>query len=73
MFDRDAHVKADFDVLSYANDIAPSMAAPADYAGLDRIVARKKIVAQAESEGWLEKIDPHTLKVPRGDRSGVDH
>jgi valyl-tRNA synthetase len=28
-------------------------------------------VAQAESEGWLEKIDPHTLKVPRGDRSGV--
>jgi valyl-tRNA synthetase len=28
-------------------------------------------VAQAENEGWLEKIDPHTLKVPRGDRSGV--
>jgi valyl-tRNA synthetase len=28
-------------------------------------------VEQAESEGWLEKIDPHTLKVPRGDRSGV--
>jgi valyl-tRNA synthetase len=24
MFDRDAQVKADFDVLSYANDIAPS-------------------------------------------------
>jgi valyl-tRNA synthetase len=71
IFDRDAHVKADFDVLSYANDVAPSVAAPADYAGLDRIVARKKIVAQAESEGWLEKIDPHTLKVPRGDRSGV--
>jgi valyl-tRNA synthetase len=22
-------------------------------------------------EGWLEKIEPHTLKVPRGDRSGV--
>ena len=28
-------------------------------------------MAQAESEGWLEKVDPHTLKVPRGDRSNV--
>jgi len=45
--------------------------APEAYRSLDRFVARKKIVAQAETEGWLEKIDPHTLKVPRGDRSGV--
>ncbi|MDO8268337.1 MAG: valine--tRNA ligase [Moraxellaceae bacterium] len=71
IFDRNAHVKTEFDVLSYANEVAPGTAAPADYAGLDRIVARKKIVAQAETEGWLEKIDPHTLKVPRGDRSNV--
>ncbi len=71
IFDRNAHVKTEFDVLSYVNEVAPGTAAPADYAGLDRIVARKKIVAQAETEGWLEKIDPHTLKVPRGDRSNV--
>ncbi|MGB4343526.1 MAG: valine--tRNA ligase, partial [Moraxellaceae bacterium] len=71
IFDRNAHVKTEFDVLSYANEVAPGTASPADYAGLDRIVARKKIVAQAETEGWLEKIDPHTLKVPRGDRSNV--
>ncbi|HEX6590865.1 MAG TPA: valine--tRNA ligase [Moraxellaceae bacterium] len=71
IFDLNAHVKASFDTLSYANEAGADEAAPADYAGLDRIVARKKIVAQAESEGWLEKIDPHTLKVPRGDRSGV--
>ncbi|MCC2636661.1 MAG: valS [Moraxellaceae bacterium] len=71
IFDRDAKVKANFDTLSYANEKGADEAAPADYAGLDRIVARKKIVAQAEGEGWLEKIDPHTLKVPRGDRSGV--
>ena len=45
--------------------------APEDYRGLDRFVARKKVLAQAEAEGWLEKVDPHTLKVPRGDRSGV--
>jgi valyl-tRNA synthetase len=48
IFDLDAHVKAEFDVLSYANEVAPNITAPADYAGLDRIVARKKIVAQAE-------------------------
>jgi valyl-tRNA synthetase len=71
IFDLDAHVKAEFDVLSYANEVAPNITAPADYAGLDRIVARKKIVAQAESEGWLDKVDPHSLKVPRGDRSNV--
>lgn len=44
---------------------------PDEYQGLDRFVARKKIVADAEANGWLDKIDPHTLKVPRGDRSGV--
>jgi valyl-tRNA synthetase len=71
IFDRDAHVKASFDTMSYANEAGADEAAPMEYAGLDRIVARKKIVAQAESEGWLEKIDAHTLKVPRGDRSGI--
>lgn len=44
---------------------------PEEYQGLDRFVARKKIVADAEANDWLDKIDPHTLKVPRGDRSGV--
>jgi valyl-tRNA synthetase len=44
---------------------------PQPLQGLDRFAARKLIVAQAETEGWLEKIEPHTLKVPRGDRSGV--
>ncbi|HEY8386236.1 MAG TPA: valine--tRNA ligase, partial [Porticoccaceae bacterium] len=33
--------------------------------------ARKKIVAEFEQLGLLEKIEPHTLKVPRGDRSGA--
>ncbi|MFK8019592.1 MAG: valine--tRNA ligase [Pseudomonadales bacterium] len=45
--------------------------APACYQGLDRFDARKKIVADLEALGLLEKIEPHTLKVPRGDRSGV--
>jgi valyl-tRNA synthetase len=71
IFDRDAKVKTAFDTLTYANEKGADEAAPADYAGLDRIVARKKIVAQADADGWLEKVEPHTLKVPRGDRSGV--
>jgi valyl-tRNA synthetase len=44
---------------------------PESYWGLDRFEARKKIVAELETLGLVEKIDPHTLKVPRGDRSGV--
>jgi valyl-tRNA synthetase len=45
--------------------------APARYQGLDRFEARQQIVADLEAQGFLDKIDPHTLKVPRGDRTGV--
>ncbi len=44
---------------------------PAAYRGMDRFDARKQIVSDLEALGLLEKIDEHTLKVPRGDRSGV--
>ncbi|MEZ5547060.1 MAG: valine--tRNA ligase [Pseudomonadales bacterium] len=44
---------------------------PEAYQGLDRFAARKKIVADLDALGLLEKVDDHTLKVPRGDRSGV--
>jgi valyl-tRNA synthetase len=42
---------------------------PEAYRGLDRFDARKKIVADLEALGLVEKIEPHTLTVPRGDRS----
>jgi valyl-tRNA synthetase len=45
--------------------------APQQYIGMDRFDARKQIVADLDALGLLEKIDDHTLKVPRGDRSGV--
>tara|TARA_B110000858_G_scaffold123333_1_gene140647 strand:+ start:35221 stop:37995 length:2775 start_codon:yes stop_codon:yes gene_type:complete len=45
--------------------------APENYQGLDRFEARKKIVADMEALGLVDKIEPHKLKVPRGDRSGV--
>ena len=44
---------------------------PADYRGLERFAARKKIVADFEALGLLDEIKPHDLKVPYGDRGGV--
>jgi valyl-tRNA synthetase len=44
--------------------------APAEYRGLDRFVARKKIVAQLEAEGLLVEIKKHKLMVPRCARTG---
>ena len=46
-------------------------ALPARYAGMDRFKARDAVVAEFETLGLLEKIEPHSLKVPYGDRSGV--
>ncbi|MBT8094522.1 MAG: valine--tRNA ligase [Gammaproteobacteria bacterium] len=42
---------------------------PEAYRGLDRFVARDKIVAEFEALGLLEKIEDYTVKIPRGDRS----
>ena len=44
---------------------------PAAYRGLDRPVARKRVVADLEAAGLIDKIEPHKLMVPRGDRSGA--
>ena len=53
------------------DDAAINSNAPQEYQGLDRFEARKKIVADLDALGLLDKIDDHKLKVPRGDRSGV--
>ena len=45
--------------------------APAAYRGMDRFEARQKVVADMDALGLLHKVEDHTLKVPRGDRSGV--
>ncbi|MCE7525845.1 valine--tRNA ligase [Alloalcanivorax xenomutans] len=44
---------------------------PEAYRGLDRYEARRKVVDDLDALGLLEKVDDHTLQVPRGDRSGV--
>lgn len=45
--------------------------APATYQGLDRFKARKKIIEDLTAQNFLEKIEPHTLQIPRGDRSNA--
>ncbi len=55
-----------FDQNAVLND-----AVPAVYRGLERFEARKRVVADLEALGLVEKIEPHTLPVPRGDRSGA--
>lgn len=44
--------------------------APKAYQGLDRFVARERILADLKTQGLLEKTEAHTLNLPRGDRSG---
>ena len=44
---------------------------PEKYRGMDRFEARKAVIADLNALGLLEKIDDHTMAVPRGERSGV--
>ena len=44
---------------------------PERYQGLDRYEARRLIIQDLQAAGLLEKTEPHTLMVPRGDRSGA--
>ncbi len=55
----------------FDDNAAINDSAPATYRGLDRLVARKKIVADLEALGLIAKIDDHMCKIPRGDRSGA--
>ncbi len=42
---------------------------PAEYQGLDRYVAREKILADLKDRNLLKAAKPHKLMVPRGDRT----
>ena len=70
-FDGDIRAQAEvFDTngepsTAHATDI------PAQFQNLERFAARKLVVAQCEAQGILEKIEPHDLTIPYGDRGGV--
>ncbi len=58
-----------FNILTI--DAAINDEVPEKYRGLDRYDARKKIVKELEDLDLIDKIEPHKLMVPRGDRSGA--
>ena len=43
---------------------------PAQFRGLDRYEARKAVVAELDTQGFLVKVDAHKMMQPRGDRTG---
>ena len=45
--------------------------APNRYQGMDRFAAREKIVSDLQALDLVEKIEPHKLKIPIGDRGGA--
>lgn len=73
IFDQDAAVLPGAQIFNIDGSVNALLDAslPAEYAGLDRFEARKRIVAAFDALGLLEKIDDHALKVPKGDRSGT--
>ncbi|EJO92725.1 valyl-tRNA ligase [Ectopseudomonas mendocina DLHK] len=73
IFDADAAVLARAQVFNLDGSVNSEVdgSLPAEYAGMDRFEARKRIVAAFEAAGLLEKIEDHALKVPKGDRSGT--
>ncbi len=48
------------------NDLCPT-----EYQGLDRYVAREKLLAELQAKDLLVAAKPHKLMVPRGDRTGA--
>jgi len=55
----------------FDNDAAINDSAPPAYRGLDRFEARKRIVADLDALGLLDKVEDYLQKLPRGDRSGA--
>ena len=62
----------DLEIINVFNeDASINETAPAQYRGLDRYAARKRIVADLDQLGLLEKIEERRMTIPRGDRSGA--
>ena len=73
VFTSDASIREQAEAFDWQGGLAMDVdtTLPEVYRGDDRLVARDKIVADLEALGLVEKIEPHALKVPQGDRSGA--
>jgi len=73
ILDKDAAVLASAEVYDTKGEVstAYSTELPSEFAGMDRFVARKAIVAKFDELGLLVEVKEHDLVAPYGDRSGV--
>ncbi len=55
----------------FTEDAVMNDTVPLPYQGLDRFVAREKILQDLTAADLLDHVDPHTLNIPYGDRSGA--
>ena len=73
ILDKDAAILAAAEVYNNKGEPSDDYSTdlPSEFAGLDRFVARKAIVAKFEELGLLVEVKDHDLVAPYGDRSGV--
>ena len=73
ILDKDAAILTSAEVYDTKGEIcdAYSTELPSEFAGMDRFVARKAIVAKFDELGLLVEVKNHDLVAPYGDRSGV--
>ncbi len=70
--DYDVGRRNDLPLINLFNDDASlNNDVPEKYRGMDRFEARTAVIADLDALGLLEKIEDHTMAVPRGERSGV--
>ena len=62
------HGLEEIDILT--EDARINANAPAPYQDLDRFDAREQVVNDLNELGLLETVEEHTIKIPRGERSG---
>ena len=73
ILDKNAAILAEAEVYNGTGEVSDAYdtALPAEFAGLDRFVARKAIVAKFDELELLVEVKEHDLVAPYGDRSGV--
>jgi valyl-tRNA synthetase len=70
--DYDVGKRHDLPIINILNDDASlNDEVPEPYRGLDRYAARKRIIKDLEALDLIEKIEDHTMAVPRGEKTGV--
>lgn len=73
IFTFDGDIRSEAEVFDTNGEVSTvySTDLPCQFKNLERFVARKAVVAACEADGILEKIEPHDLTIPYGDRGGV--